>query len=241
VVASLEGRFDEAERMAEELHVRLQQIGHPQAELTYIGQTFGWRWLQGRGGEFLPVFLGLAAADPGTVTWPATAAWCAAESGDTDRAREILGGLEPSAAVSINRNYLWCVTVASFANAVSFLRDRAWAQVLYDLALPYAWQNCTVGVASFNGSVSHYLGVLAGVLGRWDDAARHLEAALERHRSMRGRAFVALTQQAYSEVLAERAAPGDRERAAALEGEAMATASELGLGALDARAGLRRT
>jgi class 3 adenylate cyclase/KaiC/GvpD/RAD55 family RecA-like ATPase/tetratricopeptide (TPR) repeat protein len=238
IMASLEGRFDDAERMADALHVRLQQIGHPQAELTYVGETIGWRWLQGRAGEYVPIFEALEVGDPGTVTWPAAAAWCAAESGDMDRARAILDRLTPAAARSINRNYLWCVTVASMAHAAVFLRDREWAAVLYDEALPYAGQNCTVGVASFNGAVAYFLGSLAGVLDRYDEAARHLEAALERHASMGARAFVALTEQAYADVLARRGRRGDAARSAELLGASLATAAELGLRAAETRARL---
>src|SRR2546428_60753 len=124
VVASLEGRFDDAERMAEELHLRLQQIGHPQSELTYVGQTIGWRWLQGRAGEYLPIFEALAVGDPATLTWPAPPARCAAQSGATERAGGILPRIPPAAAAALHRHYPWWVAVAGFGPAAGVLDGR---------------------------------------------------------------------------------------------------------------------
>jgi hypothetical protein len=111
--------------------------------------------------------------------------------------------------------------------------------MLYDLAIPYAGRNCTLGVASFLGAADHWLGVLAGVAGRYDNAARHLEDALERHRGMGARPLTALTQEAYGHVLSMRGQAGDAERARALTESAMRTAGELGLTAIRDRPRLR--
>jgi hypothetical protein len=50
-LASLEGRFEDAEKRSEELNHWLERVGHPQAQLIHVAQTFSWRWLQGRAGE----------------------------------------------------------------------------------------------------------------------------------------------------------------------------------------------
>lgn len=238
VAAAIEGRYQDAERFAEQLHTWLQQISHPQSEIIFVGQTFSWRWLLGRSADYLPIFEAMAATDPTTPVWPAVSAWCHAELGALDRVREILGAITPAAAAGMDRNYLWWGAVVGFSHSAARIGDREWAEVLYRLALPFADHNCTLGLTSFLGAVAHYLGVLAGVLGRWDAAAAHFEAALERHQAMRSRPYVALTQQAYADVLVTRDGPADRERAHHLHEGALGIAGELGLQAIQARARL---
>ena len=89
-----------------------------------------------------------------------------------------------------------------------------------------------LGYAAYLGAVDHHLGTLDAVLGRIDDAAAHLEAALERHRLIDARPWVALSARWLANVLADRDEPGDADRAAALHAEATALASSLGVNAL---------
>jgi class 3 adenylate cyclase len=233
-LAAVDGRYADADRLAEDLRARLERSGHAQAELIYVGQTFTWRVLQGRAGDYLPLFEGLAAMRPERAAGPALAAWCAAELGDTARVRQVLAAVTPAAAL-MDENYLWWMTIVGFSRAAALVGDRDWARALYDLALPFADHNATLGLAGFLGAAAHHLGVLAGVLGRWDDAAAHLAAALERHESMGARGFVALSQEAYAGVLTRRDAPGDRALARDLTAAARRAAGDLGLTSLAAR------
>ena len=98
---------------------------------------------------------------------------------------------------------------------------------------------CTLGVACSLGAADHWLGVLAAVAGRFAEAARHLEAALQRHHDMASRPLMALTQEAYAHVLSAARQPADIERAAVLRESAMRTADELGLAAIRDRLRLR--
>jgi tetratricopeptide (TPR) repeat protein len=232
LVAATEGRYQDAEQFAEELHNWLEQISHPQSAIIFVGQTFSWRWLLGRSTEYLPIFEAMAASDPTTLVWPAVLAWCCAELGAFDRAREILRTVTPAGAAAMDKNYLWWGAMVGFTNATAPIGDREWASVLYRLALPFADHNCTLGLTSFLGAVAHYLGVLAAALGRWDDAVAHFEAALQRHQTMRARPFIALTQQAYADVLVAKDAPENRARARQLQEAALRTAEELGLRAI---------
>jgi hypothetical protein len=85
------------------------------------------------------------------------------------------------------------------------------------------------------GSVSHYLGGLAAVLGRRAIALRHYENALAVHRRMRALPLVAETALAYGSALIESEAAADQERGRALLDEAQRTAEALGLRGLLAR------
>ena len=82
---------------------------------------------------------------------------------------------------------------------------------------------------SYLGAVDHHLGTLSSVLGRYDEAVPHLEAALERHRVISARPWVALSAAWLANALVERDEPGDAARAAGLLGEAVGTATDLGL------------
>jgi hypothetical protein len=103
---------------------------------------------------------------------------------------------------------------------------------VHETLAPYTARNVVLGCAAYLGAVDHHLGVLESALGRTDDAVTHLDAALERHRTIGARPWIALSQAWLANVLSERDAPGDADRATALHAEASATAAELGLAAL---------
>lgn len=237
--ANIEGRFADAREQAVDLGHRLARIGHSQAQLIPVAQTFPWWLLRGRAAKHLPAFEELSVYEPANIAWPAITAWCLAETGALDRAAGLLQRTEPAAAAAADKNYQWWAVIVGFAGAVDLVGDRKWAEVLYNLAAPYAGHNCTLGVATFLGAADHWLGVLAGTVGRRAAAARHLEAALTRHQDMRSRPFAALTQEAYARVLTAGGAAADRERAQELRASAMRTAGELGLAAISARPLLR--
>ena len=238
-VASIEGRYKEAEELAAELGRRLEQIGHPQAALIAVAQSASWRLLQGHATEYVTLFEALSVAEPANLAWPAITAWSLAEAGAHDRAAALLRQTEPASAAAADKNYLWWAVIVGFSAAVDLVQDRRWAQALYELAAPYAGSNCTLGVASFLGAADHWLGVLAAAAGRPTEAIAHLEAALTRHRQMGARPWTALTEEAYGRVLSSRGQAADVEQAGKLTESAMRTAEELGLAAITTRIHLR--
>ncbi len=231
-LANLEGRFADAKELSDELGRRLARIGHSQAQIIPVAQTFPWWVLRGRSSNFVQTLRELSAYEPANTAWPAIMAWCLAETGAVDEAADLLRRTDPAAATGADKNYQWWAVIVGFSGAVNLVRDRQWAEVLYDLAAPYAGQNCTLGVATFLGAADHWLGVLAGVSGRFAEAAEHLEAALARHRDMGSRPLTALTQEAYGQVLSMRGEAADAERARELTAAALRTAEELGLAAI---------
>jgi transcriptional regulator with XRE-family HTH domain/tetratricopeptide (TPR) repeat protein len=234
-IANLEGRFADAKQLAGELGRRLARIGHSQAQIIPVAQTFPWWVLRGRSARFLPTLQELSAYEPANIAWPAAAAWCLAETGALDQAADLLKRITPDAAAKADKNYQWWAVIVGFSGAAGLVGDRQWAGVLYDLAAPYAGHNCTLGVATYLGAADHWLGVLAGAAGRFSEAAEHLEAALTRHEAMGSRPMSALTQEAYGRVLSMRGEAGDIERARGLTAAATRTAGELGLAAISGR------
>jgi tetratricopeptide (TPR) repeat protein len=107
--------------------------------------------------------------------------------------------------------------------------------VLYELLAPYA-DHCVVIPTVCCGSAARPLGLLATACGRFDDAERHFDQALETNARIRSPLWVAHTQRDYAWMLVRRDGPGDHDRARVLLDEALSTARELGLHAVARKA-----
>ncbi|MFQ5513206.1 MAG: AAA family ATPase [Myxococcota bacterium] len=81
----------------------------------------------------------------------------------------------------------------------------------------------------FLGSVQGYLGLLATLLGRWELAERHLQAALRANRQCGAAPFVAYAAYDYAQLCLARDDPGDRERALSQVNDALELAREVGM------------
>jgi tetratricopeptide (TPR) repeat protein len=127
------------------------------------------------------------------------------------------------------------MNLALVAEAAAICEDVEAARLLYPRLLPhralnvshYEWQ-------IYFGSLEHFLGLLADLLGDQTAAREHFEAALEVNTKIGDRPAVARTSLAYGRALlrASGAQPGARaanKRATALLREAIALASEIGM------------
>ena len=234
--AFLAGRFEDAER----LFVEASEIARDTQSVEALLGSRSLRTLlleqQGRAGEFLPGLVNSAAEAPQIPLWRAVVAAIRVGLGQVEAARSDLEVLAAHDFCDIPRDVAWLWTMVCLGDVVSVVGDAARAALLYELLLPYA-DRCAIGGNSVagRGSISRSLGVLATVLARYDDAARHFEHALEMNARIRGRIWVAHTQHDYARMLVARDRPGDREKAAALAGDALATAGAVGMKPLEAR------
>jgi tetratricopeptide (TPR) repeat protein len=136
----------------------------------------------------------------------------------------------------VPRDAVWMGTMTYLVDICTFLVDRARADTLYRILIPFAGNNVVVGDgAACYGALSRYLGALATTLQRWDDAARHFEDALAMNARMDARTWLAHTQEQYAAMLLARRDSGDRDKAAALLNAALVTTRELGMRALEER------
>ncbi len=101
--------------------------------------------------------------------------------------------------------------------------------VLYRLLLPWAALNTGDAYEGMRGSVSRYLGLLAAAMGRWDDAVRHYEVALDANERWGLRPWLAHTQHDYARTLLARGHDQDRDKAATLLESALTTSRQLGM------------
>ena len=121
------------------------------------------------------------------------------------------------------------MSICLLAETCVILGDTERAAPLYELLLPYASLNAVAVPELALDSTSRPLGVLATLLGRFEDAARHFEEALRMNERMGARPWLAHTQEEYARMLLGRASRGDRERAEELLSRAHAAYRELGM------------
>ncbi len=227
--AALEGRFAEADERADQLRVQLEVAGHSQAITIYFAQGFVSRWLRGTAATMRPVVDAGLHVTPDSFTWWALRTWIEAGSGNGDAAQAALDERRVTDLAELDAGYLWLFAAVGVAAVATTVGDRRWARAAYDALEPYSGRNCVLGYAAYLGAVDHHLGALSTVLGRNDDAVEHLEAALERHRVLEARPWVALSAAWLANARLGRDARGDAERAGALHTEASGLARSLGL------------
>jgi DNA-binding CsgD family transcriptional regulator len=128
------------------------------------------------------------------------------------------------------------------ALACHHLGDATRAVRVRELLEPYADRNIATGriVAAYLGPASWFLGLLAETLGRPEEAVGRFEHAAALAGRIQARPMVARSREGQARALLALDRPGDRQRAAALLDEAVATAEELGIHGLGERAGALR-
>jgi class 3 adenylate cyclase len=143
---------------------------------------------------------------------------------------------------ALRRDWNWLATMAILSTLCVFIDDRERAARIYDLMLPYAERIAMIGWTEVcYGSVSRYLGNLAALLNRYDDAQRHYESAIAMNAKIGGRGWLAHSQQEYAAMLLERGDDEDRPRAKALNDQALAAADLLGMRTLQESARALKT
>ena len=236
--ALMSGRFEEGERLANEaleIGYRLERRGrrHRMNFRTFMFQLDRER---GRDPETEPFFRAAADRYPDLTLSRCLLAICYAETGRLGQAR---GEFEHFAAArfgSVRRDSSWIVSISTLAEVCRILNDRDAAGTLYDLLLPYAARNAILEIPVCFGPVRRYLGLLATLLGRLDEAEEHFRLALDYSQRIGARAWVASIAHEYGTALLESGRPSDRERARDLNESALEIARALGMKSLEEKA-----
>ena len=231
--ALLEGRFDEAEGLAQEA-LALGQRWSPRVAIAAFGaQIFMLRTHQGRLQELEEVSRDLALQYQSVPGFRFALAYLYGECGREEEARTEFERAAGNDFADLPRNLQWLTNLATLSGVCTFLDDRSRAATLYGLLLPYAARNVVVGAGGpVNGPVSHWLGMLARTMSRWNEAVRHFEDALALHVRMQARAHLPYTQHALAVALAARGDSGDRDKALGLLAQAFETTEKLGMTSL---------
>jgi len=163
---------------------------------------------------------------------------CLVETGQHDAARrELEGGLVADilgAPLSL-RSLSW------LAEACHAVGDAARAAMIYEALLPYASRNIHTTTSDYTGGcVSHYLGLLAMTMAKFDEAEQHFTEALELNERWGNRLYVASTHYESAHMLSRQNDLGDRSHALQRLDQASALASEIGAISLERRANALR-
>ena len=227
VQALLDGRFDEVEALAAHTNEVFAERRKASPGRYRLSMLF---WEQGRVAELeaMAARAGLLLTPSGSCPGPGWRLLAAhsARSRSPERIWSI--SLRPFLGV---QRMEWMCTAGHLVELAAMLEDEQCAAPLYERFLPYRGQVVAGMIACCLGSVDRHLGMMASVVGRWDEAEAHFEAALVVDIGMRSPPLLARTRYWYARMLATRP-DGDRQKAAALAHQARAAAVDLGMALL---------
>jgi DNA-binding CsgD family transcriptional regulator len=228
-IALLKGRFVEAATLAEEARQLGRKGHHAAAEFTYLTHVNVMAVYRGGLEAALQAMADLLRPLPESSSTPIFVSGVLALMGRLDEARAALRQIAAAGFKDLGPSIAWLPGVALIAEAIAIVGDRDVGQQAYDAALPFARLNVSAGASGLYGSVSRYLGMLATVLERWDDATAHFEHAIEFEQRMGAPPFIARSRIAYAEMLVKRGRDADQHRARQLLDSALAVCQELGM------------
>lgn len=208
--ALLAGRFDEAERAANEALVLGQRSRSRTALAMYSIQMFLLRKEQGRLKEIEEPHRALADRYGDIPAYRCALALLYAELGKPDAAREQVELLAGDGFQAIPRDTTWLMCIVYLAEACSLLREETRAAQLHELLLPHDGYNVVVGYATACfGPAARYLGLLATSRERWEQAERHFQDSAAMSRRMGTQPWLAHTLTDHARMLA-RSGRGDQ-------------------------------
>ena len=231
--ALIDGRFEEAEQLANEALAGGERAQEPVATMFYAIQLSLLRRLRWNPDDIVWTEAALAQLSDLAERYPAIPAWrcsLAAAHAQLGRRGEARAVFEPLAArdfTDLPDDAQWMISLALLAEAAVLLDDAPRSERLHELLLPYDGLTIVAGrAAACYGPVSRVLGLLARTAGRFDAAERHFEEALALSERMGDRPMRASCQFELGRLLLDR---GDRGRALELLGEAVEGAQEIGM------------
>jgi tetratricopeptide (TPR) repeat protein len=166
---------------------------------------------------------------PAFANWRVARGWVYAELGRADEARRELELLAAHDFTDLPRNTMWISAVWGLAEIAAAVGHTRHAARIYQLLEPSAGHCMVISGAVCAGSIARSLGLLATTLGRFSEAERHFDRALEQNERMRAAPCVARTRYEYSCMLIVRGAPRDRERARELLDQSLQIGRGLGM------------
>ncbi len=234
--ALLEGRYQDAEIKAKLALEIGQRLGSSDAIDSFVVQLSVIYREQGSIGDLESSFKTNVDRNPSTPIFRCGLAYLYMEAGRETEARREFEYLSKGSFVDLPRfGTEWLAVLSLLGGVCSYLGDRRRAQMLYPLLLPFAARYITIyHIVSF-GSVSHFLGLIAATMDRFDLAEAHFEDALRMNAGIGAKPWLADTQCEYAAMLLNRNGRGDRGRVSELLGSAFETAQSIGSKRLVAR------
>lgn len=231
-LALLEGRFDEAEGLIQRALDVGGQAQRMEAHSTFALQMWALRREQGRLAEVLTLVRRGDEDFPWYPLFRCCLANLYAELGEKGRARALLDELAPDRFAAVPLDNEWLFSMCLLPEPAAELEDSSTAQGLYELLAPFEGLPAYSPPELFLGAVSRYLGILAGALGRRDEAEAHFARAADQNERMDALPWLVRTRWDHAALLM-RGDHVDRDRARDLATSALEGARRLGMTALE--------
>lgn len=230
--AQVEGDLPKAEALATEAFTIGAGCGQPDAETFFGVQIAAVSWMRGTMGDLAPLIEMMIEASPGLPTLRASLAMAFAQAGRLDEAARLL---EEFAATDyfLPQDAAWLNGMTEYGYAAVMCGDPLIAQSLYDVLSPWASQFSSAGGLTAEGPVHLYLGGLATVLARFDEAERHLRLTDEFCARYGAKFYGALANLLYGQMLLARGRDGDLAAARSRLVLAHETATTYGYGGVE--------
>jgi tetratricopeptide (TPR) repeat protein len=172
------GRIDEAEALAT-ANVELgMQIGAPDAFAMFGAQLFMIGTFGGRHAEMAPLVEQVAKDNPEVVSFRIGYGIACAGTGREDVGHEILREGMASGFRDLPVDIFWTTNVIAYSILAIELDQAEAAAQLLPMIEPFANEVSWNGITS-QGPIAAYVGKLASLIGRHDQAEDHLRVALE--------------------------------------------------------------
>jgi tetratricopeptide (TPR) repeat protein len=235
--AIMQGRFEEGQELAGAARDGAQRAGNTLAGVVYGMQMFPVWWQQRRQ-EQLEEFLrtALRGASPHAATTSAMAL-IHAELGDRETAAAMVEQLAVPGFKKFRHDMQFLPGLAHLTLACDELGEATHAEEIYELLRPYAGRVVVVGAPAQAcwGSVDHYLGVLAALIGSDDWATDHFRVALDLGARLGSPPLLAETRLSFGRVLMRAGDAQQQGRARRLLDSVRVTATALGMDRLIGR------
>ncbi|HXN59886.1 MAG TPA: AAA family ATPase [Acidimicrobiales bacterium] len=233
--ALIAGDTERAEQWATEALQIGADSGQPDAAVVFGMQFMMVSLQRGTLGELIPL-IERRIAESSDVSG-IVAAILAVAYVEADRTQDAARLLKEFAGAEFDlpMGMVWLTAMVDFADAAIECRDPRYAGLLFDQLAPWADHMATTGTTA-EGPVSHYVGGLATVLGRYDDADAYFAKSAAFSDRIGAKFFAARTDLLWGRMLAERGAPGDIEKALRLLADAQMAGATHGYENVERRA-----
>ncbi len=238
--AQLGGDLAEAERLASEAVMIGDECGQPDAQMSFGVQLAAVTWMRGTMGDLAPLLETMIEANPGLPTIRASLAMAYAQAQQLDDAARILSEFADTNYL-LPQDQAWLNGMTEYADAAIVCGDRRFAHALYGVLEPWVDQFSSAGGLTAEGPVCLYLGGLATVLGRYDEAEALLLRAADLCETNGMRFFAALTDLRRGQLCLDRGLDDDFESARILLTSAQNAASASGYGWVEREAAVALT
>jgi tetratricopeptide (TPR) repeat protein len=212
--------------MAEQLANWAFEIGsdgdEPDAFPVLAAQLLSINSQRGTMGQMIPLIEQAVLDNPGIPAFWSVLAAAHVEADRADLARPILEAASVQ-GFTLPMNVAWLTGMVTYAEAAIECREARFAEPLFDLLAPWA-DLLSYNDVTVEGPVSHYLGGLAWVLGRHQQAAEFFDAAARFSDRIGAPCFGARTKLNWARMLLDQGQPSESALAERLLDQALEAA-----------------